>query len=249
MSRYVIKKEERKRNNNKKKKLIKAEKLLELMKIQVTNRAYIDRKGEDINQKDKNLDSEEEKLKILISIILSARTKDELSEKVSERIFKSYSVEQLKRFSVEKISKLIYPVGFYKRKAENIKKLFEKIKKEFDGKVPDALGNLLKLPGVGRKTANLYISVVHKKPSICVDTHVHRISNRIGIVKTKTPFETERALEKIFPKEHWSSINEVFVPFGKEICKPINPRCNICRIRDYCAYYKEGINKHKHQKR
>ncbi|MGB9749022.1 MAG: endonuclease III domain-containing protein [Candidatus Woesearchaeota archaeon] len=223
----------------------RAEKILRIIKSQIRNRAYIDRAGENALRKNRILNSEDEKFRILISIILSARTKDELTEKVSERIFKNYSVEQLQKFSAQKISRLIYPVGFYKKKAENIKKLFRKINEEFDGKIPKDLENLLMLPGVGRKTANLYLSVVHKKPSICVDTHVHRISNRIGFVKTKTPLETEMALEKIFAKEYWSMINEVLVPFGKEICRPVNPKCSICIIRERCNYYKEAKNKKK----
>jgi len=224
----------------------KPEEILRIIKSKIKNRAYIDKVGERFDYK-KATDSQEDKLKILISIMLSARTKDELTEIISERIFKKYSIGELQKLSTEQISRLIYPVGFYKRKAENIKKLFLKIKEDFNGKVPDNLEELLKLPGVGRKTANLYLSVVHKKPAICVDTHVHRISNRIGFVKTKNPFETEKELEKFFAKKYWSRINEVLVPFGKEICKPIRPRCSVCSIKSYCNYYnnqqKQKINK------
>lgn len=222
------------------------EDILRIISSQIKNRAYIDRAADKIRKNDKNNNKKinnEERLKILISIMLSARTKDELTEKIAEKLFKNYSISDLEKISVNQISKLIYPVGFYNVKAKNIKRLIEKINKYYNGKVPDNIQELLKLPGIGRKTANLYLSVVHKKPAICVDTHVHRISNRIGFVKTKNPFETEKALEKVFKKNYWSKINEVLVPFGKEICKPINPKCEVCRIKDYCRYYKDKINK------
>jgi len=200
--------------------------ILSLMKSQIGFRAYIDRVEVD------------DPLRVLISIMLSARTKDELTEEVSERLFSKYNSKELCELPVSRIERLIYPVGFYRTKARNIKKLCEVINKEFSGVVPNNIDELLKLPGVGRKTANLFLSVVHSQDRICVDTHVHRISNRLGIVKTKSPVETEKVLERFFPKKLWKEINKVMVPFGKSICKPVRPRCDICKLKHYCKYYK-----------
>ena len=172
--------------------------------------------------------------------MLSARTKDELTEEVSERLFSKYNTKELCELPVSRIERLIYPVGFYRTKARNIKKLCEVINKEFSGVVPNNIEELLKLPGVGRKTANLFLSVVHSQDRICVDTHVHRISNRLGIVKTKSPVETEKALERFFPKKLWKEVNKVMVPFGKSICKPVRPRCDVCKLKHYCKYYKDS---------
>ncbi len=200
--------------------------ILSLMKSQIDFKAYIDRVEVD------------DPLRVLISIMLSARTKDELTEEVSERLFSKYNSKELCELPVSRIERLIYPVGFYRTKARNIKKLCEVINKEFSGVVPNNIDDLLKLPGVGRKTANLFLSVVHAQDRICVDTHVHRISNRLGIVKTKSPVETEKVLERFFPKKLWKEINKVMVPFGKSICKPVRPRCDICKLKHYCKYYK-----------
>jgi endonuclease-3 len=129
---------------------------------------------------------------------------------------------------------LIYPVGFYKTKAKNLKKMAEMLKKDFSGKVPYDIDELVKLPGVGRKTANLVVSVAFSQDSICVDTHVHKILNRIGYIKTKNPLETEMVLREKLPKKMWSQTNRIFVPFGQKLCRPVSPKCDICPIYKYC---------------
>ncbi len=173
--------------------------------------------------------------KILISTVLSLRTQDKTTHKAAERLFKVADTPQkMVGLSEEEIEKLIYPVGFYRTKAKNIKKISEILLKEYNGRVPDDLDELLKLPGVGRKTANLVITLGYGKLGICVDTHVHRISNRLGIVKTKTPFETEMELRKILPKKWWIEYNDMLVSLGQTICRPIRPKCDICPLRDYC---------------
>ena len=214
------------------------EKLLDLMDKEISRVAYIDKLrpgGKQHNKEPLRVD----KLRILISIMLSARTKDELTEEVAERLFSKYSSTDLCGLNEKKIESLIYPVGFYRTKAKHIKQLCRVIKEKYGWKVPDKLDALLNLPGVGRKTANLFLSTAYNKNAICVDIHVHRISKRLGLVKTKTPFETEMALAKIFPEKLWSKINSIFVPFGKEVCKPIKPKCDICPLKSYCNFYRK----------
>lgn len=167
--------------------------------------------------------------KVLISAILSTRTKDKITLAASERLFsKIDKIKDLKNLSLEEISELIYPVGFYKTKAKHLKAL------SILEKIPDNFMELIKLPGVGRKVANLFLSVVYEKNEICVDTHVHRISNRIGWVNTKTPLGTEMALKKFLPKNYWKIINSILVAYGQKICTPLKPKCNICKINHYC---------------
>ncbi len=181
---------------------------------------------------------------VLIATVLSARTKDETTHKVSINLFNYIkSPEDLIKISYEKLCNLIYPVGFYKTKAKNLKKLGEELIKEFSGKVPDTIEELIKLPGVGRKTANLVITEVFDKYGICVDTHVHRITNRWGYIKTKTPFESEMKLREILPKKYWKDINRLLVTYGQNICKPLNPQCNKCKINKYCEYYSNLVKK------
>jgi len=177
---------------------------------------------------------------ILIATILSARTKDELTEKVSEKLFKEIKEpKDLLKISEKELRKKIYPVGFYKSKAKNLVKLAKLLEEKYNGKIPSNEKELLKLPGVGRKTANIILSYVFNIPTIAVDTHVHRIFNRLGLVKTKKPEETEIELKKIIPKDLWKDINNIFVIFGKKICKPKKPNCNICPIRKFC--YSAGL--------
>ncbi|MEO2117028.1 MAG: DUF123 domain-containing protein [Methanocaldococcus sp.] len=179
--------------------------------------------------------------KVLISTIISARTKDEVTEEVSKRLFKKIKdVEDLLNIDEEKLADLIYPAGFYKVKAKNLKKLAKILKENYDGKVPDSLEELLKLPGVGRKTANLVITLAFNKDGICVDTHVHRICNRWEIVDTETPEETEFELRKKLPKKYWKVINNLLVVFGREICSP-KPKCGKCfeEIKEKCPYYEK----------
>src|SRR3989344_3607052 len=172
--------------------------------------------------------------KVLVATILSARTKDETTVKVCEKLFsKVKNFKDFDKFKQSEIEKLIYPVGFYKTKAKYLKKLPEALK-EFNSKVPSEINDLLKLPGVGRKTANLVRAVAFKKDGMCVDIHVHRISNRLGYVRTKTPFETEMKLREKLPKKYWENFNSMLVAFGQNLCRPISPHCSKCPIINYC---------------
>jgi endonuclease-3 len=187
--------------------------------------------------------SYEDPFKILISTILSLRTKDKTTHDASIRLFETANTpEKILKLSDKEIEKLIYPVGFYHKKAATIKKISKEIIQN-NGKVPDTLEELLKLPGVGRKTANLVLSEGFGKPAICVDTHVHRVSNRLGLVNTKTPEQTEFALMGVLPKKFWSIYNRIIVPFGQNICKPVSPLCSKCPLNDVCP--KLGVKKHR----
>ncbi len=172
--------------------------------------------------------------KVLVATILSARTKDEVTAKAAGRLFATApDCEALARLSVEEINKLIYPVGFYKAKAGYLAQLPRALA-NFAGQVPDAIDDLVTLPGVGRKTANLVRSVAFGKPAICVDTHVHRITNIWGYVQTKTPLETEMALRDQLPGQYWLTINSILVAFGQAICKPVAPHCDVCPVDQLC---------------
>jgi endonuclease-3 len=174
---------------------------------------------------------------ILVATILSARTKDELSEKISRKIFeKVKDPKDLLKFSEEELAKEIYPVGFYRIKAKNLLKLAKVIIEKYNGKVPEKMEELLELPGVGRKTANIVLSYVFNKPAIAVDTHVHRIFNRWEFVNTKTPEETEFILRNKLPKRLWKKVNNLLVSFGRNICKPKNPLCEKCPINKMCPF-------------
>ncbi len=182
--------------------------------------------------------------RVLISTLLSLRTKDETTLKASERLFKAADTpEKMIKLSEEEIEKLIYPVGFYHRKAKQIIQISKILLDKYNGKVPDKLEELLSLPGVGRKTANLVLNEGFGKLGICVDTHVHRISNRLGLVKTKNPTETEFALIKILPKKYWIIFNTLLVTLGQNICTPVSPKCSVCPINKYCK--KVGVEKHR----
>ncbi len=182
--------------------------------------------------------------RVLISCLLSLRTKDGVTLKASKRLFLvAKTPEEFLNLSTKKIEELIYPVGFYRVKAKRIKEISKILIERFGGKVPDNLEELLTLPGVGRKTANIVITQGFNKYGIAVDTHVHRVSNRLGLVKTKTPEETEMELRKIIPKKYWIEFNDLFVSFGQNICTPISPKCSICPISKYCN--KVGIKTHR----
>jgi endonuclease-3 len=169
--------------------------------------------------------------RILISTVLSLRTKDEVTALASKRLFKvARTPKSMAKLPIPQIEKLIYPVGFYRNKAKQIQKICEEIQHKHAGLVPDSLETLLEFKGVGRKTANLVLSKGFNKPAICVDTHVHRITNRLGFIDTQTPDETELALMKKLPKEHWQTINELLVAFGQTICRPIGPKCPLCKV-------------------
>ena len=173
--------------------------------------------------------------KILISTVLSLRTKDSTTELASHRLFAMADTPQkMLRLTASQIEKAIYPVGFYHTKAKNILRICAILLDKYQEKVPDDLDELLTFPGVGRKTANLVVTVGYGKPGICVDTHVHRISNIWGLVRTKTPEETEFALRKILPKRYWTTFNDILVTYGQNLCVPVSPFCSRCRIRRFC---------------
>ncbi len=135
---------------------------------------------------------------------------------------------------LERVEQLIYPVGFYRVKARNIREISKQLMRQYDGRVPDEIDTLLKLPGVGRKTANLVVTIGYDKYGICVDTHVHRITNRWGYVRTSTPEKTEFALRKKLPRKHWKIINDLLVTYGQNLCRPVRPRCSECKLSPYC---------------
>jgi endonuclease-3 len=173
--------------------------------------------------------------KVLISCILSQRTQDKATGNASEKLFKlAPDVKTMSRLPFKTIERTIYPVGFYKVKAERIRELSRVLVKNYSSRVPDNLDDLLKFKGVGRKTANLVITLGYRKYGICVDTHVHRITNRWGYVKTKTPEETEFALRKKLSKKYWFEINGLLVAFGQGICRSISPLCTKCSINSFC---------------
>jgi endonuclease-3 len=173
--------------------------------------------------------------KVLISCVISLRTKDEVTDAASTRLFENAdTAERMADLAESRIEKLIYPAGFYRVKARNIREISRRILGEYRGKVPDTIDELLTLPGVGRKTANLVVSLGYGKPGICVDTHVHRISNRLGYVSTRTPRETEFALREKLPGEYWLDFNDLLVTFGQHICTPISPHCSSCRLETLC---------------
>ncbi len=173
-------------------------------------------------------------LKVLVATILSSRTKDEVTAEAVERLFSmAENLDQLSRLSAEKIERLIYPVGFYRNKARFLAAL-PKALEPFGGQVPATMEDLLSLPGVGRKTANLVMARAFGKPAICVDTHVHRLANLWGWVTTKGPEDTEKALERLVPKSHWSKVNPILVSFGQSVCRPVSPKCNKCPLNDWC---------------
>ncbi|MDP8261711.1 MAG: endonuclease III [Candidatus Ancaeobacter aquaticus] len=173
--------------------------------------------------------------KILISTVLSLRTKDETTRDASYRLFKKAATpRRMILLTPREIEKLIYPVGFYKTKARSILHICHTLLNQYKGKVPDTIDDLLTLKGVGRKTANLVVTLGYGKYGICVDTHVHRISNRFGLVKTKNPNETEFTLREILPKKHWIIYNDLLVSYGQNLCRPISPLCSTCPLHKYC---------------
>jgi len=173
--------------------------------------------------------------KVLISCIISLRTKDEVTELASKRLFKvAPAAQNMIKLTSDEISRLIYPAGFYRRKGKQILNISKILVEKYNGIPPDNIEALLKLPGVGRKTANLVLSAGFGKNAICVDTHVHRISNRTGIINTKTPEETEYKLMENLSKKYWKEINHLMVLHGKAICTPISPKCSQCVLNNIC---------------
>ncbi|MFA7383799.1 MAG: endonuclease III [Desulfurivibrionaceae bacterium] len=173
--------------------------------------------------------------KILVATILSARTRDETTAGAAARLFaEAPDLASLARLSEERLSELIFPVGFYQNKAAFLARLPGVLASEFNNIIPEEVEPLTRLPGVGRKTANLVVAVAFKRPAICVDTHVHRIMNIWGYVKTRTPLETEMALRAKLPPKYWLTINSTLVAFGQGTCKPVAPHCDCCVILRYC---------------
>ncbi|HIJ89238.1 MAG: endonuclease III [Desulfobulbaceae bacterium] len=173
--------------------------------------------------------------KVLVATILSARTKDETTATAAARLFKEApDLASLAGLSEEQLATLIFPVGFYKNKAGFLARLPRVLAEEFNNRIPDEVEPLTRLPGVGRKTANLVVAVAFRKPAICVDTHVHRIMNIWGYVSTKTPLETEMALREMLPSKYWLTINSTLVAFGQGTCRPVGPHCDRCVIAMYC---------------
>jgi len=180
---------------------------------------------------------------VLISCLLSLRTKDAVTFGAAERLFRlAKTAEKMVSLSDETITEAIYPVGFYNNKTRIIKDISQTLIEEYGSLVPDTIDELLKLKGVGRKTANIVITQAFGKPGIAVDTHVHRISNRIGWVKTKAPDDTEAFLRKLLPQEYWKDINELLVKHGQSICLPRGPKCYRCVIERYCGYDKKKLS-------
>lgn len=172
---------------------------------------------------------------ILLTTILSARTKDATTAEVSRRLFKTVKrPADLKKLTQKQLEKLIFPIGFYRTKAKHLRALPDVLSKRFNGKVPETIDELCELPGVGRKTANLVSTVAFDRYGICVDVHVHRISNRLGYVDTKTPLETEMALREKLPRRYWKTWNSHLVSYGQTVCTPTNPWCSKCPIAQHC---------------
>ncbi|HRR35215.1 MAG TPA: endonuclease III [Kiritimatiellia bacterium] len=173
--------------------------------------------------------------RVLLGTILSARTKDACTAAACGRLFSVVTTpNDLRRISLAELEKIIYPVGFYRDKARHLKALPDVLDEKFGGVLPDTVEALSELPGVGRKTANLVVALGFDKPAICVDVHVHRITNRLGLVQTKTPFETEMALRQILPARYWKTWNSYLVAFGQTRCAPRNPHCDGCPIATFC---------------
>lgn len=180
-------------------------------------------------------ESQRDPFVILISTLLSLRTKDEVTAEATERLFRlAATPQEMLQIPVVKIAETIYPVGFYQVKARTIHHVCRELINRFSAKVPDNLDDLLSIKGIGRKTANLVIALAYGKDAICVDIHVHRISNRLGYVRTKTPEQTEYALREKLPRRYWIIYNTIMVAFGRKTCKPVSPLCSQCPIFKYC---------------
>jgi endonuclease III len=214
---------------------LKAERVLELIRSAVHSTTAL---GEIRDQ------SNSDPFRILISTILSARTRDPVTEKASDRLFAKYSTARsLAAADPEQIAIIINPVSFYNQKSKNIVETSKQIVQKFQGKVPRSYSELMELPGVGRKTAGCVLVYGFGEPAIPVDVHVDRIPNRIGLVHTKTPEETETELLKLYDRKYWLDVNELFVSFGQTICRPVGPKCPICPVKRLCKYYKGTVRK------
>jgi endonuclease-3 len=172
---------------------------------------------------------------ILLSTVLSLRTKDQTTAEASTRLFRLATTPRaMLAVPRRRIERAIYPVGFYRNKARHIHEICRDLLTRYNGRVPDTIEDLLTLKGVGRKTANLVVTLAFRKPGICVDVHVHRISNRWGYLRTTSPAESEAALRRKLPKQYWMIFNDLLVPFGQNLCTPVSPRCSECKLVSYC---------------
>ena len=172
---------------------------------------------------------------ILISTLLSLRTKDKTTREAGDRLFAmACTPTAMLKLPLKELERVIYPVGFYRTKAKAIHQICRRLIDEYGGVVPDSIDELVTLPGVGRKTANLVVTIGYGKPGICVDIHVHRISNRWGYIKTKTPEESEQALRRTLQKQYWIIYNDLLVPYGKNLCLPVSPLCSTCKLSELC---------------
>lgn len=204
---------------------VNIDKIIELLELETAKRSKFV----------KFLDENRDPFIVLVGCILSLRTRDETTYPATLRLLNlGKTPEELLQAGVEKIANAIYPVGFSQNKARQIVGICHELVTKYSSKVPDNMDELLKFKGVGRKTANLVIGKGFGKPAICVDTHVHRICNRLGYVKTKTPDDTEMELRKILPPKYWLRINELMVTHGQNTCTPLKPKCPVCIIQDYC---------------
>jgi len=181
-------------------------------------------------------DTREDPFQVLVATMLSAQTKDAVTDVASRRLFRvARTPRTMAELRVSRIERLIYPVSFYRTKARHVKTTCRQLMERFVGRVPDRMEDLLTLPGVGRKTANLVLILSHaSRDNICVDTHVHRIANRLGWVQTRTPDETEQALYRVVPRRFWPDVNLYLVTWGQNVCRPVYPRCRACVVSDRC---------------
>jgi endonuclease III len=222
-------------NNNIPQELIKIENILNRME---TTLNYLENLSRRTALKELQIEEDNDPFKILIGTILSARSRDENTSKIVRKLFQKYkNVLELANADLNDIKSIIYSIGFYNTKSERIKQVSQIIVEKFHGIVPTEIEDLLALPGVGRKTANCVLVYAFNKPAIPVDIHVHRISNRIGIVKTQNVKKTEEELIKIVDKEYWLILNNIFVTYGQNICLPIRPKCQICGLKGICNFY------------
>lgn len=188
---------------------------------------------------------QENPFKVLVATIISQRTLDETTERVSKKLFKKFPTpDKLAKATTAELEKILYGAGFYRQKAKSLKSLAKTLVGKFNSKVPSSLNDLLSLSKVGRKTANCVLVYGYGILAIAVDTHVHRIVHRLGWVKTKTGDETEKALVKIVPKKYWLALNRIMVAFGKDLCRPVNPKCPICPLLPYCPFGQKRVKYH-----
>lgn len=187
------------------------------------------------------LETSSDPFHVLVSTIVSLRTRDATTRKVSGQVlYRAPTPEAMAAIDRRSLEELLRPAGFFRQKAGQLRELSNILLQDFDGEVPDSMEELLSLPGVGRKTANFVLGMVFGRPAICVDVHVHRISNRLGLVNTSSPEGTETALQELFPRREWTGINHTMVRFGQRVCKPVKPACGLCPLADECPVGKKG---------